>query len=115
MNIAASTGRWHAKAAKLSFKGRLFIDGDFREAISGAKFETINPANDSVIAAMSRGNAADIDLAVASGRKAFKSGAWSRLAPPFGGWEESGNGRDKCMDAILSYAQSKGVWVTIGN
>lgn len=81
MNIAASTGRWHDKAAKLSFEGRLFIDGDFREAISGAKFETINPANDSIIAAVSRGDAADIDLAVASARKAFKSGAWSRLAP----------------------------------
>lgn len=33
---------------------------------------------------------------------------------PFGGWKESGNGRDKCMDAILSYTQSKGVWVTVG-
>jgi acyl-CoA reductase-like NAD-dependent aldehyde dehydrogenase len=81
MNIDVSTGRWHEKAAKLSFEGRLFIDGDFREAISGAKFETINPANDSVIAAVSRGDAADIDLAVAAARKAFKSGAWSRLAP----------------------------------
>jgi 4-guanidinobutyraldehyde dehydrogenase/NAD-dependent aldehyde dehydrogenase len=81
MNIAASTGQWHDKAAKLSFEGRLFIDGDFREAISGAKFETINPANDSVIAAISRGDAADIDLTVTSARKAFKSGAWSRLAP----------------------------------
>ncbi|AOF91729.1 aldehyde dehydrogenase [Sinorhizobium sp. RAC02] len=81
MNIAAPTCRWHDKAAKLSFEGRLFIDGDFREAISGAKFETINPANDSIIAAISRGDAADIDLAVASARRAFKSGAWSRLAP----------------------------------
>lgn len=81
MNIAASTGQWHDKAAKLSFEGRLFIDGDFREAVSGAKFETINPANDSVIAAISRGDAADIDLAVTSAHKAFKSGAWSRLAP----------------------------------
>mgnify|MGYP003580661267 CR=1 FL=1 len=89
MNIAASTGQWHDKAAKLSFEGRLFIDGDFRPAISGAKFETINPANDSVIAAISRRDAADSDLAVASGRKAFKSGAWSRLAPPFGSWKEA--------------------------
>lgn len=81
MNIAPSTGRWHDRAAKLSFEGRLFIDGDFREAVSGSKFETVNPANDSVIAAVSRGAAADIDLAVSSARRAFRSGAWSRMAP----------------------------------
>lgn len=81
MNIAASTGSWHDRAAKLSFEGRLFIDGDYREAVSGAKFETVNPADDSIIAAVSRGDGADIDLAVSSGRKAFKSGVWSRMAP----------------------------------
>ncbi|MDG4675402.1 aldehyde dehydrogenase [Shinella sp. 838] len=81
MNIAPSTGRWHDRAAKLSFEGRLFIDGDFREAVSGSKFETVNPANDGVIAAVSRGAAADIDLAVSSARRAFRSGAWSRMAP----------------------------------
>ncbi|UPA27515.1 aldehyde dehydrogenase [Shinella oryzae] len=81
MNIAPSTGSWHDRAAKLSFEGRLFIDGDYREAVSGAKFETVNPADDSIIAAVSRGDGADIDLAVASARKAFKSGVWSRMAP----------------------------------
>jgi len=81
MNIAETSGQWHEKAAKLSFEGRLFIDGEFREALSGAKFETINPANDAVIAAVSRGDAADVDLAVGAARKAFKSGVWSRLAP----------------------------------
>lgn len=81
MNIAPSTGSWHDRAAKLSFEGRLFIDGDYREAVSSAKFETVNPADDSIIAAVSRGDSADIDLAVASARKAFKSGVWSRMAP----------------------------------
>lgn len=81
MNIAPSTGSWHDRAAKLSFEGRLFIDGDYREAVSGAKFETVNPADDSIIAAVSRGDGADVDLAVASARKAFKSGVWSRMAP----------------------------------
>jgi gamma-glutamyl-gamma-aminobutyraldehyde dehydrogenase len=81
MNIAPSKSIWHDRAAKLSVEGRLFIDGDFREAVSGTKFETVNPADDSIIAAVSRGDAADIDLAVASARKAFKSGVWSRMAP----------------------------------
>lgn len=81
MNVTPSAGQWHEKAAKLSFEGRLFIDGEFRQAVSGKQFETINPANDGVIAAVSRGDSDDIDLAVAAGRKAFKSGGWSRLAP----------------------------------
>ena len=81
MNIAPSKSIWHNRAAKLSVEGRLFIDGDFREAVSGTKFETVNPADDSIIAAVSRGDAADIDFAVASARKAFKSGVWSRMAP----------------------------------
>ena len=53
----------------------------FKNAVSGQKFETINPADDSIIAAVARGNAADIDLAVAAARKSFQSGAWSRMAP----------------------------------
>ncbi|WP_114152582.1 aldehyde dehydrogenase [Chromobacterium haemolyticum] len=32
---------------------------------------------------------------------------------PFGGWKESGNGRDKCFDALLAYTQTKGVWMTL--
>lgn len=81
MNIASSAGQWHEKAAKLSLEGRLFIAGEFRDAVSGAKFDSINPANGTVLASVARGDAADIDLAVASALKTFKSGAWSRLAP----------------------------------
>ncbi|OJF91144.1 aldehyde dehydrogenase [Rhizobium sp. 58] len=81
MTITRSAGSWHDQAAKLSFEGRLFIDGDFRAAASGKMFESINPANGSVLAEVSRGDAADIDRAVASSLKTFKSGAWSRLAP----------------------------------
>lgn len=33
---------------------------------------------------------------------------------PFGGWKESGNGRDKCFDALVSYTQTKSVWAAIG-
>jgi len=81
MNIASPIGSWHDKASKLAIESRLFIDGEFRNAVSSQKFETINPADDSIIAAVARGNAADIDLAVAAARKSFQSGAWSRMAP----------------------------------
>jgi len=59
----------------------LFIDGEFRDAQKGGRFETTNPANGEVLAEMALGTEADIDAAVASARRAFRSGAWSRLAP----------------------------------
>ncbi len=31
------------------YEGRLFIDGEFREAESGNRFEVINPADESVV------------------------------------------------------------------
>jgi acyl-CoA reductase-like NAD-dependent aldehyde dehydrogenase len=59
----------------------MFIDGKFVDAKSGKKFETVNPANDEVIAAVALGDAEDIDRTVTSGRRAFKSGVWSRTDP----------------------------------
>jgi gamma-glutamyl-gamma-aminobutyraldehyde dehydrogenase len=60
---------------------RLFIDGEYVDAIDKGRFATINPANGEVVAEMAAGTSKDIDRAVASARSAFKSGAWSRLAP----------------------------------
>jgi gamma-glutamyl-gamma-aminobutyraldehyde dehydrogenase len=69
------------RAAQLSFRGQAFIDGKFVDARSGRTFESINPANGEVLAAVAECNAADIDLAVAAGRRAFEDGRWSRMAP----------------------------------
>lgn len=56
-----------------------FIGGQWRAAVSGKTFATINPATEEVIAEVAEGDAADVDLAVAAARKAFDSGPWSRL------------------------------------
>lgn len=58
-----------------------FIDGEYRDAIDGTRFEAVNPANLETIAAVSAANEKDVDVAVAAARKAYKSGAWSRMAP----------------------------------
>ncbi len=71
----------HKYADKLKPESRMFIDGKFVEAKKGRKFETINPATGEVIASVARGDASDVDAAVKSARKAFKSGVWSRMAP----------------------------------
>jgi gamma-glutamyl-gamma-aminobutyraldehyde dehydrogenase len=63
------------------FETGLFIDGDFDEATDRTTLETINPANDEVIARVASGGAADIDRAVRSGVRAFHEGEWSTAAP----------------------------------
>lgn len=60
---------------------RLYIDGRFQDAKAGGRFETVNPANREVLAAMALADEQDVDKAVASARKAFQSGSWSRIAP----------------------------------
>jgi acyl-CoA reductase-like NAD-dependent aldehyde dehydrogenase len=75
-----SATNWHEKAAGLTLETRSFIGGDLVEG-TGGHFETINPANGLVLAAVSQGTPADIDRAVADGLKAYKAGAWSRMAP----------------------------------
>jgi gamma-glutamyl-gamma-aminobutyraldehyde dehydrogenase len=75
-----STSNWHDKAAALQFETRSFIGGDMVE-VSGGHFETVNPANGAVLAAIGQGAPADVDRAVADGLRAFRAGDWSRMAP----------------------------------
>jgi len=70
-----------AIAALPRFRTQAFIDGGFRDAASGATFETENPATGEVITSVAAGDAVDIDLAVQAARRAFDDGRWSRLAP----------------------------------
>lgn len=72
---------WIARAAKLSLPSRAFIDGKFVDAQSGKTFESINPATGEVLTPVAECDAADINLAVAAGRRAFEDGRWSRQAP----------------------------------
>jgi acyl-CoA reductase-like NAD-dependent aldehyde dehydrogenase len=150
----------------------LFVDGDYRDAIDGGRFDTINPANREMLATMSAANQKDVDAAVAAARSAFRSGSWSRMAPrdrmqvlyryaelieenteqlavldsldmgkPISDMlevdipsvietiqfmaayidkiegsvtnTESGNARDKCIESLLSYTQSKSAWIRL--
>lgn len=58
-----------------------FIDGAFTPALSGATFESINPATGQKLTDIARCDEADVDRAVASARAAFESGVWSRKHP----------------------------------
>jgi len=72
---------WHERAAAFAPRTEAFIDGSYRPALSGATFDCIDPATGKSIAAVASCDAADVNVAVESARRAFDAGHWSRRAP----------------------------------
>jgi aldehyde dehydrogenase (NAD+) len=58
------------------FEGRLFVDGEFRPAQSGAEFDVINPADESVVGRAADGSAHDVADAVGAARRAADNTDW---------------------------------------
>src|ERR1700742_3498632 len=80
---AASAGH-PASAARAFLKSSpksLLIGGKWTPAKSGKTFETINPANEEVLALIAEGDKADVDEAVKAARAAFETGKWSSTSP----------------------------------
>ena len=57
-------------------EGRLFIDGEFREAFSGRQFDVINPSDESVVGPAADGQPEDVAEAVAAARRAADETSW---------------------------------------
>ncbi len=57
----------------LSKPKQLLIGGKWVPSKSGKTFETINPANEEVLALAAEGDKADVDEAVKAARKAFET------------------------------------------
>jgi aldehyde dehydrogenase (NAD+) len=89
----------------LEIETRLFIGGDFVDAVEGGRIPVTNPHDNSLIAEVSEARPADIDRAVEAARTAFP--AWSRMAA-----SERGRLLAKLADAIeadgenLAYLES---------
>ena len=58
-----------------------FIAGRDEPSASGRTFASIDPSTGEEIAQVAFGEAEDVDRAVAAGRAAFESGAWSKASP----------------------------------
>jgi phenylacetaldehyde dehydrogenase len=80
MGIAVSPIQIDSRVSDFLAKPRkMLIGGKWVTAVSGKTFPTYNPATGEVLAQVSEGDRADIDLAVKAARKAFDSGPWSRM------------------------------------
>lgn len=60
---------------------KLLIDGKWVSAKSGRTFESINPANEEVLAILAAADEADVNEAVKSSRHAFDNGHWPTIGP----------------------------------
>lgn len=65
---------------RLKKKYELFINGKFIPPIENKYFETINPANEEVIAEVALASKKDIDKAVQSAKNAYEK-VWSKISP----------------------------------
>jgi acyl-CoA reductase-like NAD-dependent aldehyde dehydrogenase len=72
---------WHAAAAAMRPDGRMLIDGHREPSAAGETFDKHSPIDGRRLGAVARGQAADIDRAVASARAAFADGRWAGKAP----------------------------------
>ncbi|MEB6589048.1 aldehyde dehydrogenase [Pseudomonas asiatica] len=72
---------WQQRASDLYLPANALIDGKPVNAQGGATFAAINPATNKVLAQVAACGQAEVDLAVASARRAFEQGPWPRMAP----------------------------------
>ena len=61
-------------------KDQLFINGAYVPAVSGGRFDVVDPSNNKVVHQVARGGAEDIDRAVKAARAAFDTGPWPRMS-----------------------------------
>src|SRR5690348_5723371 len=60
---------------------QMYIDGQWVEALSGRRFDTVDPATERVITTVPRSGPEDVDRAVTTARRAFESGPWPSMTP----------------------------------
>lgn len=80
-NLSQIAGYAEAMEWLKSGSKQMLIDGKHVSALSGKTFKSINPATEEVLGEVAEGDAADVDAAVASARKAFESTAWANMTP----------------------------------
>ena len=72
---------WVSLAADLDIEARAFINGRYRDALSGETRPTVSPGDGRKLADVANCGAQDADHAVGVARAAFESGVWADMAP----------------------------------
>src|SRR6202167_4886923 len=89
---------------------KLLINGKWVPSKSGKTFETLNPANEEVLALIAEGDKADIDEAVKAARKALEDGKWATMRP-----HDRARALFKIADLIEQHAEELAELETLDN
>ncbi len=84
MTITINTPEPRSEGARAFLARRqkqILIDGVWRDAGSGQRFETFDPASGRLLAELAEATASDVDEAVASARTALTSKEWKGMTP----------------------------------
>ncbi|MEO2020162.1 MAG: aldehyde dehydrogenase family protein, partial [Fuerstiella sp.] len=76
MSVVTESGTFIAPTIRQT---GILIGDEWRPAVSGRTFQTINPATEEVICEVAEGDEEDVDLAAHAARAAFESGPWSKM------------------------------------
>ena len=79
--MTATTADWLERAALVSPRNELFIDGAYVPAASGRTFEDTTGRDGSVITRVAEGGAEDVDRAVKAARRSFDDARWAGQSP----------------------------------
>ena len=60
---------------------QMYVDGQWVDALSGRRFETVDPATEAVLTTVPRSGVEDVERAVLAARRAFDKGPWRSLTP----------------------------------
>ncbi|UYV51479.1 aldehyde dehydrogenase [Priestia megaterium] len=58
---------------------KLFINGEYVDALSGQTFDTFNPATNEKLASVANGGTEDAKRAIDAAQRAFENGIWSKM------------------------------------
>jgi acyl-CoA reductase-like NAD-dependent aldehyde dehydrogenase len=76
-----TTEDWIARAAAITPRTELFIDGRYEPAATGRTFDDVAGRDGTTIARVAEGSAEDVDRAVAAARRSFDDRRWSDQPP----------------------------------
>jgi acyl-CoA reductase-like NAD-dependent aldehyde dehydrogenase len=65
----------------ISSPRRMYIDGQWVDAMSGRRFDTVDPATEQVITTVPHSGPEDVERAVTAARRAFEDGPWPAMTP----------------------------------
>ncbi|MBS0235650.1 MAG: aldehyde dehydrogenase [Proteobacteria bacterium] len=74
-----SLAHFESLAGSIKIPGEAVIDGKFVGSASGKTFANITPRNGRILNHVAQCDAADVDAAVKSARRAFEEGSWRKL------------------------------------